>query len=59
MAFQLDTMPLLQQLMTHAYVSDAVRREAIFSLPVTYLEPIHFGSQPAGQDGCASILFLG
>lgn len=31
----------------------------IFSLPVTSLEPINFGSQPPGQDGCASILLLG
>lgn len=58
-SFQFYTMPLLQQLMTHAQVSDAEQGEVFVSLPATYLEPIFFGSQPPVQDGCASILLLG
>lgn len=54
-SFQLHTVPFLLQHTTHAQVTDAEQEEASLSLPVTYLEPIYFGSQPTGQNGRSSI----
>lgn len=53
--FQFYTLPFLLQHTTHAQVTDAEQEEALLSLPVTYLEPIYFGSQPPGQNGRSSI----
>lgn len=53
--FQFHTLPFLLQHTTHAQVTDVEQEEALLSLPVAYLEPIYFGSQPPGQNGRSSI----